>query len=51
MVRSSETLDVKIEYILQNPVREALVEDWRQYKWIWQSPKENPYAPLDSVIK
>ena len=51
VVRSSESLDVKIEYILQNPVRKALVEDWRQYRWIWQSPEENPCAPPPSVIK
>jgi putative transposase len=51
VVRSSESLDVKIEYILHNPVRKALVEDWRQYRWIWQSPKENPYTPPASVIK
>jgi REP element-mobilizing transposase RayT len=45
VVRSSESLDAKVAYILQNPVRQALVEDWRQYKWIWQPPEENLYAP------
>ena len=51
VVRSSESLDAKIAYILQNPVRKALVEDWCQYRWIWQSPKENRYAPPPSIIK
>jgi REP element-mobilizing transposase RayT len=45
VVRSSESLDAKVDYILQNPVRKALVQDWRQYKWIWQPPEENLYAP------
>jgi REP element-mobilizing transposase RayT len=45
IVRSSESLDAKVAYILQNPVRKALVQDWRAYKWIWQAPEESPYAP------
>ena len=36
VVRSSEGLDTKIEYVLQNPVRRGLVNDWRKYQWIWQ---------------
>jgi REP element-mobilizing transposase RayT len=50
IVRSSESLEAKIAYILQNPVRKALVDDWRQYRWIWHAPEENPYLPA-SVIK
>ncbi len=45
IVRSSESLDAKIAYILENPVRKGLVADWRQYKWIWLAQEENPYAP------
>ena len=45
IVRSSESLDAKVAYILENPVRKGLVEDWRQYRWIWQLPPENPYEP------
>ena len=45
VVRSSESLDAKVAYILQNPVRKGLVEDWRHYQWIWQPPEENPFAP------
>jgi REP element-mobilizing transposase RayT len=36
VLRSSEGLDAKVEYVLQNPVRRGLVEDWRQYRWAWQ---------------
>jgi REP element-mobilizing transposase RayT len=45
VLRSSENLDAKIDYILQNPVRRGLVENWRQYCWLWLRPAENPYAP------
>jgi REP element-mobilizing transposase RayT len=45
VVRSSENLDAKIAYILENPVRSGLVRDWREYKWIWRDPEENPYKP------
>jgi REP element-mobilizing transposase RayT len=44
IVRSSESLDAKIAYILENPVRKGLVNDWREYRWIWRSPETNPYA-------
>jgi putative transposase len=50
IVRSSESLDAKIAYILQNPERKALVEDWHQYKWIWQSPDRSPYTPESTMI-
>jgi putative transposase len=36
IVRSSENLDAKVAYILDNPVRKGLVHDWRKYRWIWQ---------------
>jgi REP element-mobilizing transposase RayT len=36
VLRSSEGLDAKADYVLQNPVRKGLVEDWRQYRWAWQ---------------
>lgn len=45
IVRSSESLDAKVAYILENPVRRGLVEDWRQYRWLWYAPPENPCAP------
>jgi REP element-mobilizing transposase RayT len=45
VVRSSESLDAKIAYILDNPVRKGLVDSWRHYKWVWQPPEQNPFAP------
>jgi len=38
VLRSSESLDAKVEYILQNPVRRGLVRDWRDYPWAWKRP-------------
>jgi REP element-mobilizing transposase RayT len=44
IVRSSESLDAKIAYIMENPVRKGLVDDWRDYPWIWREPEQNPCA-------
>jgi REP element-mobilizing transposase RayT len=45
VLRSSENLDAKIDYVLQNPVRAGLVRDWLKYRWLWRKPLESPYAP------
>jgi REP element-mobilizing transposase RayT len=45
VLRSSESLDAKIEYVLNNPVRKGLVGDWHNYLWLWHQPFMNPYAP------
>ena len=36
VLRASEGLDAKVDYILQNPVRKRLVKGWREYPWIWR---------------
>ncbi len=45
VLRSSESLDAKVAYVLENPVRKGLVEKWQDYRWIWRRSEENPYAP------
>jgi REP element-mobilizing transposase RayT len=35
VLRSSKGLDAKVDYVLQNPVRQGLVSDWREYRWAW----------------
>ena len=35
VVRSSESLDAKVAYILENPVRKGLVNNWHEYRWVW----------------
>jgi hypothetical protein len=59
IVRSSESVDAKIAYILQNPVRKGLVKDWRQYRLAVQFAGEKslcpsvgirvPQSPLESL--
>jgi REP-associated tyrosine transposase len=36
VLRSEESLDAKIEYVRQNPVRRGLVARPEDYKWLWQ---------------
>ena len=45
VVRSSESLDSKVQYLLENPVRKCLANRWQEYPWIWQKTSKNPYAP------
>ena len=45
VLRSSENLDAKIAYLLENPVRAGLVREWTDYPWIWKKPFVNPFAP------
>jgi REP element-mobilizing transposase RayT len=45
VLRSSENLDAKIEYLLENPARAGLVNDWTKYPWLWRKPFVNPHGP------
>jgi REP element-mobilizing transposase RayT len=40
VLRSSESLDAKIAYVLANPVRRGLVYMPEQYPWKWTRPRE-----------
>ena len=42
---SSESLDEKIQYVLDNPVRRGLVANSAEYRWLWYREPENPYRP------
>ena len=35
VLRSQESLEDKLEYILQNPVRRGLVRRPEDYRWLW----------------
>jgi REP element-mobilizing transposase RayT len=48
VLRSSESLDVKVEYVLQNPARKGLVKEWREYPWTWQ--RQDQPAPEMEVV-
>ena len=47
VLRSSESLDAKIQYLLDNPVRRGLVARWTDYPWLWAKPFVNPFMPPD----
>jgi REP element-mobilizing transposase RayT len=49
VVRSSENLDAKIDYLLQNPVRLGLVRNSYDYPWLWKKPFVNPFAPAPKL--
>jgi REP element-mobilizing transposase RayT len=42
VLRSSESLDAKIAYILANPIRAGLVTKWEDYPWLWRRPAQVP---------
>ena len=44
VVRSSEGLDAKIQYVLDNPVRRGLVAEWTEYPWLWKKAFVNPFG-------
>jgi hypothetical protein len=44
VLRSSESSRHKVQYLLENPVRQGLASQWENYPWIWQKPFTNPYA-------
>jgi REP element-mobilizing transposase RayT len=45
VLRSSEGLDAKVEYVLQNPVRKGIASTWTEYKWAWIRP-DRPMAEM-----
>ena len=49
VLRSSASLDVKIEYLLDNPVRKGLARSWPDYPWLWKKAFVNPFAPPNKV--
>ena len=44
VLRSSESLDAKVQYLMENPVRRGLVSDWADYPWLWKKTCLNPFA-------
>ena len=48
VLRFSESLDAKIAYIVENPVRKGLVDRWTDYPWIWVR-RENVSERTDRI--
>ena len=51
VLRSSESLDQKVRYILENPIRRGLVKDQRQYPWIWYPGTINARVAADAPVR
>jgi REP element-mobilizing transposase RayT len=49
VLRTSENLDAKIIYLLENPVRAGLVEQSADYPWLWKKPFVNPLATASEL--
>jgi hypothetical protein len=49
VLRSSESLDAKLAYILDNPVRGGLVLKCEDYAWAWRH-REHPYAVAEAAV-
>ena len=49
VLRSQESLDRKIQYVCENPVRKGLARRPEDYKWLWKEPQPRaavPHGPL-----
>ena len=44
VLRSSESLDAKVAYILENPVRAGLASRSEDYAWTWRRTQRHPFA-------
>jgi len=49
VLRASESLDAKIQYVLENPVRAGLTDAWQNYPWLWKKAFVNPYALVADI--
>ena len=50
LLRSSESLDAKIAYVLANPVRIGLVRVPEEYPWAWMKPVSNFFEHELAVV-
>ena len=42
MLRTDESAEAKVEYIVQNPVRKGLVKTPAEYPWLWRLSENQP---------
>ena len=47
----SESLDQKMEYVRQSPVRAGLAANPEDYEWIWKSPRPRAAAAPQLLVK
>ena len=46
VLRSSENLDAKILYVLENPARMGLARLWSDYLWVWKKAYSNSFGAV-----
>jgi putative transposase len=44
VLRCSEKVEERVQYVIENPVRQGLVRTWQEYRWLWVRPFANRYA-------
>lgn len=44
VLRSSESLEQKIQYVVENPVGRGLVRDESEYPWLWRWSPVTQYS-------
>jgi REP element-mobilizing transposase RayT len=49
VLRLSESLDSKIQYVLENPVRRGLARDGNDYPWFWSKALVNPFVDASKL--
>ena len=50
VLRSSENLGEKIQYILDNPVRAGLASTSEEYRWLWRRPPDDNKNQLHVLL-
>ncbi len=50
VLRSSESLDAKVLYLLENPVRARWVARWEDYRWLSRKPFLNQFGVAAGVV-
>jgi hypothetical protein len=51
MVERFESLQQRIDYVRQNPMRAGLVTKADDYKWLWESPLVKEIAPKAFALR
>jgi REP element-mobilizing transposase RayT len=49
VIRSSESLDAKIDYVIANPVRRGMVSVASEYPYAWRKPIET-FSPISPTL-
>ncbi len=51
IIRRSESLEAKIQYVRDNPVRAGLVTSPERYRWLWELPRPRAAAAPSRLVE